>query len=463
MQLSIIILAAGKGTRIKSDLPKCMAPLGGIPMIRRLAQTCKALGSDQILAVTGWGRSHVEEELRNTLGDRIQFVVQSEQKGTADAVRCALPQVDAKATVLVLYSDVPLTSAATLKKVAAEGRKNLAILTGEVANPHGYGRILRSPDRGIAAIVEEAEASSEQRRITEINSGILAAPAVWLTSALERVRADNASGEYYLTDVAALAQSDGVVVSAVEALASLELRGINSRLELSVLERDFQRAEAERLLNEGVCLADPNRFDLRGHLHCGRDVRIDINAIFEGQVEIGDNCFIGPHCTISDSSIAAGTIIKSNCVVEGARIGRNCIVGPFARLRPGTVLDEGVSVGNYVEIKESRLRSGVKSSHLTYIGDADIGRGTNIGAGVITCNYDGQQKHRTRIGKKAFIGSNSQLVAPVEIGDGAFVGAGSTITKNVMPQALALSRSRQQEIEKWAARRGPDKKNSGTS
>ena len=335
MQLSIIILAAGKGTRIKSDLPKCLAPLGGIPMIRRLAQTCKALASDQILAVTGWGRSHVEAELRNTLGDRIQFVIQREQKGTAHAVRRALPHVDAKATVLVLYSDVPLVAAATLKKVADEGRQGLALLTGEVANPHGYGRILRSPSRGIAGIVEESEASSEQRQITEVNSGILAAPAAWLASALERVRADNVRGEYYLTDVAALAQGDGVAVRAVEAQAGLELRGINSRTELAALERDFQRAEAERLLDEGVSLADPNRFDLRGNLQCGKDVSIDINAIIEGQVEIGDNSLIGPHCMIKDSSIGAGTIIKSNSIVEGAKIGRNCVVGPFARLRSG--------------------------------------------------------------------------------------------------------------------------------
>ena len=458
MQLSIIILAAGKGTRIKSDLPKCLAPLGGIPMIRRLAQTCKALASDQILAVTGWGRSHVEAELRNTLGDSVQFVIQREQKGTAHAVRRALPHVDAKATVLVLYSDVPLVAAATLEKVADEGRQGLALLTGEVANPHGYGRILRSPNRDIAGIVEESEASSEQRQITEVNSGILAAPAAWLASALERVRADNVRGEYYLTDVAALAQSDGVAVRAVEAQAGLELRGINSRTELAALERDFQRAEAARLLDEGVSLADPNRFDLRGNLQCGKDVSIDINAIIEGQVEIGDNGLIGPHCMIKDSSIGAGTVIKSNSIIEGAQIGRNCVVGPFARLRKGTVLEEGVSVGNYVEIKESHLRAGVKSSHLTYIGDADIGPETNIGAGVITCNYDGRQKHRTLIGKKVFIGSNSQLVAPVEIGDGAVIGAGSTITKNVMPQALALSRNHQQEIEKWAVRRKRDKK-----
>ncbi len=463
MQLSIIILAAGKGTRIKSGLPKCLAPIGGIPMIRRLAETCEALAGDQILAVTGWGRSHVEAELRSVLGDRVQFVVQSEQKGTADAVRCALPQVDERATVLVLYSDVPLASAATLKKVANEGQKSLALLTGQVSNPRGYGRILRSSNGDIADIVEETEASGEQLQIAEINSGILAAPAAWLASALERVRADNAKGEYYLTDVAALAQDDGMAVRAVEAEESLELRGINSRLELALLERDFQRAQAARLLDQGVSLADPNRFDLRGHLQCGRDVSIDINAIIEGEVKIGDNCLIGPHCVIRDSSIGADTIIKSNTVVEGARIGRSCIIGPFARLRPGTVLDEGVSVGNYVEIKESRLRTGVKSSHLTYIGDADIGSDTNIGAGVITCNYDGRQKHRTRIGKKAFIGSNSQLVAPVEIGAGAVIGAGSTITKDVMPKALALSRNRQQEIKGWVERREPDKKNSGTS
>ena len=401
--------------------------------------------------------------MRNALGDRVQFVIQREQKGTAHAVRLALPQVDAKATVLVLYSDVPLATAATLEKVACEGRQSLALLTGEAANPHGYGRILRSPSRDIAAIVEESEASSEQRQITEINSGIIAAPAAWLASALKRVRPDNARREYYLTDVAALAQRDGIAVRAVEAQSSLELRGINSRLELAALERDFQRAEAARLLDEGVSLADPNRFDLRGNLQCGKDVSIDINAIIEGQVEIGDNSLIGPHCMIKDSSIGAGTVIKSNSVVEGAQIGRNCVIGPFARLRPGTVLDEGVSVGNYVEIKESRLRAGVKSSHLSYIGDADIGPETNIGAGVITCNYDGRKKHRTRIGKKAFIGSNSQLVAPVEIGDGAVIGAGSTITKNVMPQALALSRNHQQEIKEWAARRERDKKTSRKS
>ena len=458
MDVSVVILAAGQGTRMRSDLPKVLQPLAGRPVLAHVIDTAEALQPSAIHVVYGHGGDRVPE----ALGDcKVQWVLQSEQLGTGHAVQQALPAVDDAHTVLILCGDVPLVTPDTLQPlVAAASSGNLALLTTDLPNPTGYGRILRDVDGRVTAIVEEKDATHEQQGINEINTGLMACPAGKLRPWLERIDANNAQGEYYLTDVIACAVADGQQVTAVRAAdAADELLGINDKRQLADAERLYRRRVAAELLAQGVTLVDPDRIDVRGSLKCGRDVFIDVNTVFEGEVELGDGVHVGPNTVIRDSVIGPGTRFHPSCVVEQAMMGRNCEIGPFARLRPGADLSEQAKVGNFVEIKKSEIGRGSKVNHLTYVGDATIGDQVNVGAGTITCNYDGANKYRTIIGDGAFIGSGVELVAPVEIGAGGTIGAGSTITRSTPAGELVLERSKQVVVRGW---KRPVKKPSDT-
>ncbi len=455
MDFDVIILAAGQGTRMRSARPKVLHNLAGKPLLGHVIDTASALGARQIHTVIG----HGADQVRECLGDApCRWALQEQQRGTGHAVAQAMPGVAGDGVALILYGDVPLVRAETLRPLldsAAAGA--LALLTVELDDPTGYGRILRDAGERILGIVEQKDASPEQLAVREVNTGILAAPVARLADWLPRLSANNAQGEYYLTDIVAMAVADGVAVSAHAPSAPWEVEGVNNRLQLAALERRYQRNCAEQLLHDGVALADPARLDVRGELRAGRDVYIDVNCVFEGRVVIGDDVQVGANCVIIDSEIGAGSVIKPFSHLEGARIAGRGEVGPYARLRPGTELAEGAKVGNFVETKKSRIGPGSKVNHLTYIGDADIGSHANVGAGTITCNYDGVNKHKTRIGDGAFIGSNTSLVAPVSIGAGATVGAGSTITGDVPDGQLAVARGKQRNIDGW---RRPEKKSS---
>lgn len=446
MSLDIVILAAGQGTRMRSALPKVLHPIAGLSMLGHVVQTARLLKPDSIQVVIGHGAQLVREMLA---ADDVNFVVQSEQLGTGHAVAQAVPYLKAE-NILVLYGDVPLIEATTLDSLLKQlSADSMALLTVNLDNPAGYGRIVRNSAGAVQAIVEHKDANSEQLKICEGNTGILAAPRASLTDWLSRLSNSNAQGEYYLTDIIAMAVADDLRVATVTASDAMEVQGANDRLQLSELERHYQQRAARHLMAQGVTLLDPVRFDLRGEVSVGRDILIDVNVILEGRVEIADNVSIGPNCVIKDSILRAGAVIKANSHLDGADIGEGADCGPFARLRPGTVLAARAHVGNFVELKNTHLGQGAKAGHLTYLGDSEIGARTNIGAGTITCNYDGANKFKTVMGEDVFIGSNTSLVAPLHLGDGSTTGAGSTITADIPAQALAIGRGRQRNLENW--------------
>ena len=454
MNLSIIILAAGQGTRMNSARPKVLHPLSGRPLLAHVLDTARSLQGTDIHVVIG----HGAEQVRAALPDSdIHWVLQAPQLGTGHAVSQAMPAVPDENTVLVMYGDVPLISKQALEplyQLAAQGMA--ALLTAELDDPAGYGRILHHADGSICGIVEEKDASAKQKAIHEINTGFLAAPAARLRGWLDALDNNNAQGEYYLTDVIARAVSEGTSVRGITTGNIEEVMGINDRKQLAVQERCFQQRQAEACLQAGVTLLDPARFDLRGRLDAGQDVVIDINAVLEGRITLGDRVNIGPNVTIRNTTVGDDVTILANCVIDDAVIGAGSRIGPFARLRPDTSLAASTHIGNFVEIKKSVVGEGSKVNHLSYVGDTTIGRGVNIGAGTITCNYDGANKHRTVIGDNVFIGSDTQLVAPVEVKDGATIGAGSTITRDVPAHELTLSRVPQKTHSGW---KRPLKKN----
>ncbi len=440
-------MAAGKGTRMKSERPKVLHRLAGKPLLQHVLEACAALGAQRTVVVVGHGADAVQAAIAPAPG--LQFVKQEPQLGTGHAVQQAAPALPDAGTVLILNGDTPLVRAETARAlVQASGGTKLALVTVELAEPTGYGRIVRDGAQ-VRAIVEQKDASDAQRAIREVYTGMMAAPAAALKGWLGRLRNDNAQREYYLTDVVALAVADGVPVVPVAATGETEVLGVNSPSQLADLERRLQRAQAESLMEAGVRLADPSRFDLRGRLHCGRDVEIDVGCVFEGEVRLGDGVRIGAHCVIRDARIDAGATIHPFTHVEGAHVGAGALVGPYARLRPGADLGEEVHVGNFVEVKNSTLARGAKANHLAYIGDATVGERVNYGAGSITANYDGANKHRTVIGADVHVGSNCVLVAPVSIGDGATIGGGSTISKDAPAGQLTVARAKQVTIASW--------------
>ena len=446
MSLDIVILAAGQGTRMRSALPKVLHPVAGKPMLGHVIDTARQLAPRKIHVVIGHGAELVRERLT---ADDINFVLQSEQLGTGHAVAQALPALQAE-KVLILYGDVPLTQVETLTRLLEQANDSqLGLLTVNLADPAGYGRIVRNAAGVVQAIVEHKDASDAQRAIREGNTGILAVPGKRLGDWLGRLSNSNAQGEYYLTDVIAMAVADGLVVATETAQDEMEVLGANDRIQLAQLERHYQQRAARQLMAQGVTLLDPARFDLRGEASVGRDVLIDVNVILEGKVLIEDGVSIGPNCVIKDSILRRGAIVKANSHLEGAEVGEGADCGPFARLRPGARLGAKAHVGNFVELKNAVLGEGAKAGHLSYLGDAEIGARTNIGAGTITCNYDGANKHRTVMGEDVFIGSNSSIVAPVTLGNGATTGAGSTVTQDVPAAALAVGRAKQRNIEGW--------------
>jgi UDP-N-acetylglucosamine pyrophosphorylase (EC 2.7.7.23)/glucosamine-1-phosphate N-acetyltransferase (EC 2.3.1.157) len=455
MKTDVVILAAGQGSRMRSSLPKVMHRLAGKPMLQHVIDRARALQADALHLVIGHGGKQVAQAVAD---QGLNLVWQREQLGTGHAVAQALAQIGQDAVVLVVYGDVPLTPAETLQQlieIAAQG--DLALLTVELDDPTGYGRIIRNAVGDLVAIVEQKDASEAQKQIREVNTGIMAFPPAALHRWLPRLSANNAQGEYYLTDVIAMAAKEGVRIRAIQPQAVQEVQGVNNRPQLAQLERWYQLQQAQALMAEGVGLADPARIDIRGEVKAGRDVLIDINAVFEGEVILGDGVEIGPNCLIRNAVIGTGCRIEANSVIDGATLGDNARIGPFARLRPGTELAKGGRIGNFVETKKARIGAGSKINHLSYIGDAEIGREVNVGAGTITCNYDGVNKSLTRIGDAAFIGSNSSLVAPVEVGAGATIGAGSTVTNSVADNQLAIARGRQVNIDHWVR---PQKKGS---
>ncbi|QJQ97105.1 MULTISPECIES: bifunctional UDP-N-acetylglucosamine diphosphorylase/glucosamine-1-phosphate N-acetyltransferase GlmU [Halomonadaceae] len=440
MALDVVILAAGQGTRMRSTRPKVLHTLAGKAMVRHVIDTASALEAERLHVVIG----HGADQLRQALSDcPVHFAVQSEQKGTGHAVAQALDALG-EDKVLILYGDVPLVRRDTLAALLAEvSEQRMALLTVTLDDPSGYGRILRNDNGEVTAIVEQKDASESQRQVRECNTGIMAMTSAQLKRWLPKLSADNAQGEYYLTDVIAMAAEDGIAVATAQPASALEVEGVNNRLQMARLERAYQRELAERLMTEGVALLDPSRLDVRGSLFCDHDVQIDVGCVFEGEVTLGEGVRIGPYCVIRDSHIGAHSVIEAHSVIDGAVMAGHNHIGPFARLRPGTRLAARAKVGNFVETKNAEVGEESKINHLSYVGDARLGRGVNVGAGTITCNYDGTNKHHTEIGDDAFIGSNTALVAPVTIGHGATVGAGSTIGKSVADGALAVVRGRQ--------------------
>ncbi|WP_220337180.1 MULTISPECIES: bifunctional UDP-N-acetylglucosamine diphosphorylase/glucosamine-1-phosphate N-acetyltransferase GlmU [unclassified Wenzhouxiangella] len=442
--LEVIILAAGEGKRMNSARPKVLQPVGGQPMLAHLVEAARRLDPAAIRIVIGSGADQVREAIG---GADIDWVMQHERRGTGHAVVQALPSVDAKSRVLVLPGDMPLIRAETLTRLL-DSQADLTVLSFVPENPTGYGRIVRSEGR-VTAIREEKDASEDERRIDEVNSGVLCAGAGDLSDWLGQVGDDNAQGEYYLTDCIGIAADQGCEVAAVVTEDPGEVLGANDRAQLAELERVFQSRARSAILADGVTLLDPDSVQIRGPVECGRDVMIDVNVVLEGCNRFGDGVIIGPGCVVRDCDLAAGTRIEPMSMLEGVRTTGTCSVGPFARLRPGTELAEGVKVGNFVETKKAALAAGAKASHLSYIGDAEVGPGANIGAGTITCNYDGVNKHQTIIGEGAFIGSNSSLVAPVSVGSEATIGAGSVISADAPPGQLTLARARQRSVPGW--------------
>ncbi|MDI5889905.1 bifunctional UDP-N-acetylglucosamine diphosphorylase/glucosamine-1-phosphate N-acetyltransferase GlmU [Halomonas rhizosphaerae] len=446
MTLDVVILAAGQGTRMRSTRPKVLHRLAGKPMVRHVIDTARGLEAERTHVVVGHGAEQVREALADC---RVHYALQAEQKGTGHAVAQTLEALG-EGRVLVLYGDVPLIRRETLVELLAHvDERHLGLLTVTLEDPAGYGRILRNAAGEVVAIVEHKDASETERAVRECNTGIMAMTAAQLRRWLPRLSADNAQGEYYLTDIIAMAAAEGVSIATAQPARPLEVEGVNNRAQMARLERAHQHDIAERLMEQGVALADPSRLDVRGRLTCGHDVEIDVGCVFEGEVELGEGVHIGPHCVIRDSHVGAESVIESHSVLDGAVVAGRNRIGPFARLRPGSRLAVGARVGNFVETKNVEVGEGSKINHLSYVGDARLGHDVNIGAGTITCNYDGVNKHLTEIGDEAFIGSNTALVAPVSVGKGATVGAGSTISKDVADNALAVSRGRQVSKADW--------------
>ncbi|KAB8039344.1 bifunctional UDP-N-acetylglucosamine diphosphorylase/glucosamine-1-phosphate N-acetyltransferase GlmU [Janthinobacterium aquaticum] len=450
--MNVVILAAGMGKRMQSALPKVLHPLAGKPLLSHVIDTARTLSPSKLCVIYGHGGAAVLKLLDGynaSLELPIAAAEQAQQLGTGHAVQQALPQLDDSVPTLILYGDVPLTAASSLRSlVEAAGNDKLAILTVEQNDPFGLGRIVRE-NGAIVRIVEEKDATPAERAIREINSGIMVAPTAHLKQWLSSLSNNNAQGEYYLTDIVAQAVRDGVTVTSAQPGAEWEVAGVNSKVQLAQLERIHQNNIAQALLERGVTLLDPARLDVRGELICGRDVTIDVGCVFEGVVELADGVRIGANNVLVNAKVAAGAYIKPFCHIEDAVVGAASVIGPYARLRPGTVLDEGVHIGNFVEIKNSQIAANSKANHLAYIGDATIGSRVNIGAGMITCNYDGVNKSRTVIEDDVFIGSDSQLIAPVTVGKGATLGAGTTLSKDAPPGKLTISRTRQMTVEGW--------------
>jgi bifunctional UDP-N-acetylglucosamine pyrophosphorylase/glucosamine-1-phosphate N-acetyltransferase len=446
LDLSIVILAAGQGTRMNSRLPKVLQPLAGRPLLRHVIQCSHEVGGDRICVVYGHGGDQVRAEFAD---EDLTWALQAEQHGTGHAVMQAMPHVADDGRVLILFGDVPLLKPATLTRLldACPGDE-LGVLTVDLDDPTGYGRIVREGGN-VVRNVEHKDANDEELAIREINTGVMCVPSGRLRGWLDRLGNDNSQGEYYLTDIIAMAVEDDVVVHGIKAESEEEVMGINDKRQLAMAERALQRRLVDQLMKSGVGFADPTRVDIRGTLACGIDVFIDVNTVFEGNVVLGDDVVIESNNVIRDSRIGSGSVVHPNCHIEQSSTGSDCEIGPFTRLRPGAELADNVKAGNFVEIKKSRIAKGSKVNHLTYIGDTEMGSGVNVGAGTITCNYDGANKHLTVIGDGAFIGSGVELVAPVEIGAGAVIGAGSTISKNAPPDKLTLERSRQLTVDGW--------------
>ena len=445
--MNIVILAAGMGKRMKSDLPKVLHPLAGKPLLAHVVETASSLSTTNINVVYGHGGEAVPQAFAS---GNLSFVLQEQQLGTGHAVMQAIPNLSDDAPTLILYGDVPLTKTDTLQKlVDAAGSDRLAILTVNLPDPTGYGRIVRSDGGSISRIVEQKDASTAELAINETNTGIMVAPTRQLKQWLAALSNDNAQQEYYLTDIVAMAVQDSVPVVSAQPEAIWETLGVNSKAQLAELERTHQRNVANELLEQGVTLADPARIDVRGTLTCGRDVTIDVNCVFEGSVTIGDNVTIGANCIVKDADIKAHTHIREFCHIDDAVVGESSIIGPYARLRPGANLGEEVHIGNFVEIKNSRIAAQSKANHLAYVGDSTVGARVNFGAGSITCNYDGANKHQTVIEDDAFIGTNCELVAPVHVGKGATIAAGTTLAKDAPAETLTISRTKQTSLRHW--------------
>ena len=444
--MNIVILAAGQGKRMYSKLPKVLHPLAGKALAQHVIDTARGLQPQKLVVVYGHGGDVVRQTLS---APDIHWAEQAQQLGTGHAVAQALPQLTESDVTLVLYGDVPLTQAETLKRLLLAAKDGLAILTVNLADPSGYGRIVRNAAGAVQCIVEEKDANAEQTQICEVNTGIMAMPTARLREWLGMLRNDNAQGEYYLTDIVALAVAEGLPIKTAQPLGEWEVLGVNSKVQLAELERQHQRNLAKQLLVAGVRLADPERIDIRGQLSHGQDVAIDVGCVFEGQVHLADAVEVGPYCVLKNVQVGAGTRIAAFCHFEDAVIGPDGVLGPYARLRPGTELGPEVHIGNFVEVKKSKIAANSKANHLAYIGDAEIGERVNVGAGTITCNYDGVNKHKTIIEDDVFIGSDTQLVAPVTVGKGATLGAGTTLTKNAPPETLTVSRTKQLSLASW--------------
>jgi bifunctional UDP-N-acetylglucosamine pyrophosphorylase/glucosamine-1-phosphate N-acetyltransferase len=445
--LSVVILAAGQGKRMRSALPKVLQPLAGHPLLAHVLDAASALEPEMIHIVYGHGGELVRTTVR---APNLRWALQGKQLGTGHAVQQALPGIPDDHRVLVLYGDVPLVRTETLRELLAlAGPRTLALLTARFDDPSGYGRVIRHKRGRVLRVVEQRDASARERRIHEVNTGVLAVMAKPLKRWLGKLRNRNSQGEYYLTDIIAMAVKDKYTVAPLVAPTVTEVLGVNDKLQLAALEREYRRMRARELMLAGVTVTDPERIDIRGAVTCGRDVVLDVNVLLEGPVQLGDGVYVGANCVLSQVQVGAGTLIKPNCVIEHAEIGARCVIGPFSRIRPESTLRDGVHVGNFVEIKKSELGAGTKANHLSYLGDAVVGAGVNVGAGTITCNYDGANKWRTEIADGAFVGSGVMLVAPVKVGAGATIGAGSTITHDAPEGQLSLERSTQRTVEGW--------------
>ncbi|MDQ7016840.1 MAG: bifunctional UDP-N-acetylglucosamine diphosphorylase/glucosamine-1-phosphate N-acetyltransferase GlmU [Gammaproteobacteria bacterium] len=454
--MSVVILAAGQGSRMKSNLPKVLHTLADKSLLGHVLETSKKLNAEKTCVVIGHGAKKVKTAFA---GAGLLWVEQQEQKGTGHAVQQALPQLQDEDTVLVLYGDVPLTRQQTLQNlIEVVDDSTVGLLTVTLADATGYGRIVRDAQNQVSRIVEQKDASAEEQQICEVNTGILAIKALHLKNLLSAIGCDNAQGEYYLTDIFALARKQGLAIATTSPEEEHEVVGVNNRRQLAELERIHQREIADQLLDEGVTLRDPTRLDVRGRLQVGRDVMIDVNVLFEGEVILADGVQIGANCVIRNTKIGTGTVIKENSVIDQSEVASECVIGPFARLRPGTQLSTDVHVGNFVELKNSIVAPHSKINHLSYVGDSDIGSRVNIGAGTITCNYDGANKHRTVIGDDVFVGSDTQLVAPVTVERGVTIGAGTTVTENIEAGMLVISRVKQKVIGGWQRPKKPLKK-----
>jgi bifunctional UDP-N-acetylglucosamine pyrophosphorylase/glucosamine-1-phosphate N-acetyltransferase len=450
MSLNVVILAAGKGTRMHSDKPKVLQPLSNKSILQHVLDTSNLLQTNNIIIVTGYKSDLIKTSISDS---KISWRLQDKQLGTGHAVKQSIPDLSNEKT-LILYGDVPLIEKSDLQKLIKAADSGLAVMTFIKDNPYGYGRIERRQGK-IHAIIEEKDSTEEQRKITEINTGIMAVNTKYLISWLGKLNNENSQNEYYLTDIVKLAVKDGIIISSHTAKNELSITGVNSKKELAFIERGFQLKKAEELMSKGVTLIDPNRIDIRGELICGKEVSIDIGCVFEGKVTLGNNVQVKPYSIIKDSYIAENTTIEPFSYIDSSKVGPACRIGPYARLRPGSILEGSAHIGNFVEIKNSAINFGTKINHLSYIGDSEIGKNVNIGAGTITCNYDGINKHKTIIEDNVFVGSDTQIVAPLKIGKGATIGAGSTITKDVPEENLTLSRSQQKTISGWVK---PEKK-----